>query len=128
MANMAVDKWLPRQFRELSGRLVTQNGVLISGIAAIIILLWARGRVSTLVVLYSINVFLTFSLSLLGLCVYWLRVRKEKPIWWRKFIIAVVGFVVCASILVVTTVEIYRRWLVNGCYYRVYYWCMLSYP
>ena len=105
MANMAVDKWLPRQFRELSGRLVTQNGVLISGIAAIIILLWARGRVSTLVVLYSINVFLTFSLSLLGLCVYWLRVRKEKPIWWRKFIVAVVGFVVCASILVVTTVE-----------------------
>lgn len=105
MANMAVDKWLPRQFRELSGRLVTQNGVLISGIASIIILLWARGRVSTLVVLYSINVFLTFSLSLLGLCVYWIKSRREKPIWLRKFIIAVVGFVVCASILVVTTIE-----------------------
>ena len=105
MANMAVDKWLPRQFRELSGRLVTQNGVLISGIASIIILLWARGRVSTLVVLYSINVFLTFSLSLLGLCVYWIKVRKDNKIWLRKFIIAVIGFAVCASILVVTTVE-----------------------
>lgn len=105
MANMAVDKWLPRQFSELSGRLVTQNGVLISGIAAIIILLWARGRVSTLVVLYSINVFLTFSLSLLGLCVYWLKVRRENPRWVRKFTIAVIGFVVCASILVITTVE-----------------------
>lgn len=105
MANMAVDKWLPRQFRELSGRLVTQNGVLISGIAAIIILLWARGRVSTLVVLYSINVFLTFSLSLLGLCVYWLRVRKDKAMWLRKFITAAVGFIVCAAILVVTTIE-----------------------
>ncbi len=105
MANMAVDKWLPRQFRELSGRLVTQNGVLISGIAAIIILLWARGRVSTLVVLYSINVFLTFSLSLLGLCVYWIKVRKDNKIWLRKFIIAVIGFAVCASILVVTTIE-----------------------
>lgn len=106
MANMAVDKWLPRQFRELSGRLVTQNGVLISGIAAIIILLWAKGQVSTLVVLYSINVFLTFSLSLLGLCVYWLRVRRdEKKPWLRKFIVAGIGFVVCASILVVTTVE-----------------------
>lgn len=106
MANMAVDKWLPRQFRELSGRLVTQNGVLISGIASIIILLWAKGRVSTLVVLYSINVFLTFSLSLLGLCVYWLKVKKagSQP-WARKFIIALIGFVVCASILVVTTFE-----------------------
>lgn len=107
MANMAVDKWLPRQFRELSGRLVTQNGVLISGIASIIILLWAKGNVSVLVILYSINVFLTFSLSLLGLCVHWLRVRREdksQP-WLRKFIVAVIGFVVCAAILIVTTVE-----------------------
>lgn len=105
MANMAVDKWLPRQFRELSPRLVTQNGVLICGIAAITILLWARGKVSTLVILYSINVFLTFSLSLLGLCVYWIRARKERSIWLRKFLIAAIGFIVCASILTVTTVE-----------------------
>jgi hypothetical protein len=105
MANMAVDKWLPRQFRELSNRLVTQNGILISGIAAIIILLWARGRVSTLVVLYSINVFLTFSLSLLGLCVYWIKSRHTKANWWRKLIMAMVGFVVCGSILIITTLE-----------------------
>lgn len=105
MANMAVDKWLPRQFRELSNRLVTQNGVLISGIASIIILLWARGQVSTLVVLYSINVFLTFSMSLLGLCIYWIKSRKAKPQWWRKLIMSSIGFVVCASILVITTLE-----------------------
>lgn len=105
MANMAVDKWLPRQFSELSGRLVTQNGVLISGIASIVILLWARGKVSTLVVLYSINVFLTFSLSLLGLCVHWIRQKKQNLPWFRKFVVALIGFIVCASILVVTTVE-----------------------
>jgi hypothetical protein len=28
LANMAVDSWVPRQFRNLSGRLVTQNGIL----------------------------------------------------------------------------------------------------
>ncbi len=105
MANMAVDKWLPRQFRELSNRLVTQNGILISGVAAIIILLWARGQVSTLVILYSINVFLTFSMSLLGLSVYWIKSRKIKPEWWRKLIMSSIGFIVCASILVVTTLE-----------------------
>lgn len=107
MANMAVDKWLPRQFRELSSRLVTQNGILISGIASIIILLWARGEVSTLVILYSINVFLTFSLSLLGLCVYWIKTTRKvnKFKWVYKFIVSIIGFVVCASILVVTTLE-----------------------
>lgn len=105
MANMAVDKWLPRQFRELSSRLVTQNGVLISGIAAIIILLWAHGQVSTLVVLYSINVFLTFSMSLLGLSVYWIKSRKTKPQWWYKLVMSSIGLVVCTGILVITTLE-----------------------
>lgn len=105
MSNMAVDKWLPRQFRELSDRLVTQNGVLISGIAAILILIWAKGEVSVLVILYSINVFLTFSLSLLGLTVYWIRSRKTKPYWWRKLILSLIGLIVCFSILVITVAE-----------------------
>lgn len=105
MANMAVDKWLPRQFRELSSRLVTQNGILISGIAAIIILIWANGDVSTLVVLYSINVFLTFSMSLLGLTVYWIKSRKNKTNWRRRLVMSFLGFVVCASILIITTLE-----------------------
>lgn len=105
MANMAVDKWLPRQFRELSSRLVTQNGVLISGLAAILILIWAKGQVSTLVVLYSINVFLTFSMSLLGLSVYWIKSRKNKVEWKRRFFMSSIGFIVCASILIITTLE-----------------------
>ena len=78
---------------------------MISGIAAIVILLWARGKVSTLVVLYSINVFLTFSMSLLGLTVYWIKSRKTRPEWWRKLIMSSIGFIVCASILVVTTLD-----------------------
>ncbi len=105
MANMAVDKWLPRQFSELSSRLVTQNGILITGIASIMILLIARGRVSTLVVLYSINVFLTFSMSLLGLCIYWIKSRRIKKEWWHKLIMSTIGFIVCSSILIITTLE-----------------------
>ncbi len=105
MSNMAVDKWLPRQFRELSDRLVTQNGVLISGIAAILVLIWAKGEVSVLVILYSINVFLTFSLSLLGLTVYWIKSRKSKPQWWKKLILSSIGLLVCFSILIITVTE-----------------------
>jgi amino acid transporter len=103
MANMAVDKWLPRQFRELSNRLVTQNGILMCGIAAGLILIWADGKVSILVVLYSINVFLTFSMSLLGLSKYWIQNRDKKK-WYLKLIITTIGFMVCATILIITTV------------------------
>jgi hypothetical protein len=39
------------------------------------------GRVALLVVLYSINVFLTFSFSLLGLCIYWWHARQGDPRW-----------------------------------------------
>ena len=71
LANMAIDGWMPNRFRHLSTRLVIQNGLFLFGLFALAILLWCRGKVSLLVVLYSINVFITFSLSLFGMCVYW---------------------------------------------------------
>ena len=45
-----------------------QNGVLLMGAAAIAVLFYTQGNVTALVVMYSINVFLTFSLSQLGMC------------------------------------------------------------
>jgi hypothetical protein len=104
LANMALDSWVPHQFRYLSSRLVTQNGVLLMGAAAAAALLASGGRVDLLVVLYSINVFLTFSLSLLGLCRYWIRNRSEAG-WLRRLLLSLTGLLVTASILVVTVLE-----------------------
>ncbi|MCC9000394.1 MAG: APC family permease [Candidatus Contendobacter sp.] len=105
LANMAVDSWVPRQFRNLSGRLVTQNGVFLMGLGAIGILVWTRGDVSVLVVLYSINVFITFSLSLLGLCKHWWESRYDEANWKSRLLLALLGFCVTGGILVVTLVE-----------------------
>jgi amino acid transporter len=105
LANMAADSWVPRQFRELSSRLVTQNGVLLMGIAAIGVLIWSRGSVVLLVVLYSINVFLTFSISLYGLCVYWVGNRRSASNWKGRLLLSLVGLIVTSSILTVLVVE-----------------------
>jgi hypothetical protein len=70
LANMAADNWLPHRFQFLSSRLAIQNGLLLLGIAALAILFWSHGDVSVLVILYSINVFITFSLSLLSISIY----------------------------------------------------------
>src|SRR5271165_1794503 len=43
LSNMGADSWLPHQFRHLSTRLVTQNGIVIMGLAALVIVLWSRG-------------------------------------------------------------------------------------
>jgi hypothetical protein len=104
LANMAADSWVPHQFRYLSSRLVTQNGVLLMAVAAAAVLLCSGGRVDLLVVLYSINVFLTFSLSLLGLCRYWLSHRSEAG-WLRRLMLSLTGLLVTGSILLVTVVE-----------------------
>src|SRR5262252_5662181 len=77
LANMAADSWVPHQFRYLSTRLVTENGVLVMGVASLLILLWTGGSVATLVILYSVSVFLTFAVSLFGLCLYWARIRRH---------------------------------------------------
>jgi hypothetical protein len=102
---MAADSWVPRQFRQLSSRLVRQNGVLLMGLAAFAVLVWSNGAVGLLVVLYSINVFLTFSISLLGLCIYWWRNRRDKDNWLRRLLLSLLGFIVTASILAVLVIE-----------------------
>ncbi len=58
-----------------------------------------------LVVLYSINVFITFSLSLLGLTIYWIRNRRRKVKWKSKLAISGFGFIVCFGILGITIFE-----------------------
>lgn len=105
LSNMAADSWVPHKFRYLSTRLVTQNGILVMGLAALAILFWTGGSVTLLVVLYSISVFLTFAISLFGLCLYWARNRKKGTHWLRRLLLSTLGFIICAGILVVLLVE-----------------------
>jgi hypothetical protein len=105
LANMAADSWVPHQYRYLSSRLVTQRGIVLMGLAAVGILLVTMGSVALLVVLYSINVFLTFSLSLLGLCIYWWQVRRTDRRWILRIALSGLGLAVTSGILAVTTVE-----------------------
>lgn len=106
LANMAVDSWVPNRFRHLSTRLVIQNGVILFGISALLVLLWSQGRVALLVILYSINVFITFSLSLLGLCVFWAKHRsKASPRWGLRLTFSMFATIITSSILCVTLIS-----------------------
>jgi len=102
LATMAVDRWLPRRFSQLSSRLVTQDGVFAMGLAAIGILVFTHARVDLLVVLYAINVFVTFTLSQLGMSVHWWQERTNEPNWRRKLAINGVGCMFTALILMLT--------------------------
>jgi amino acid transporter len=104
MSNMALDSWLPHRFASLSDRLTMRNGVWVMGIASLIVLLYTRGDITMLVTMYSINVFITFSLSNLGMCRFWVRERREHAEWKRHLAIHVIGLILCLSILTGTIV------------------------
>ncbi|MFZ5433976.1 MAG: APC family permease [Calditrichota bacterium] len=101
LANMAEDSWLPHRFGHLSERLVTQNGVILMGLAAVLFIFYARGSISVLVAIYAINVFIGFTLALLGMSKLWWQRRQEDKRWLRKFIICGIGFSVSAILLVI---------------------------
>jgi amino acid transporter len=128
MSNMAVDSWFPHRFAALSVRLTMRNGIVLMGGAAIALLLYTKGSVSALIVMYSINVFLTFSLSQLGMSRFFLQRRHEDPQWLRHLSVHLVGLILCATILFITIIEKFAEggWLtllitsvVIGCCYVI---------
>lgn len=128
LANMAIDGWMPNRFRHLSTRLVIQNGLILFGIFALVILLWCRGKVALLVVLYSINVFVTFSLSLFGMCVYWATKRSSaSPAWAWRLVFSFLAFAITSSILCITLISKFESggWLTVVVTCTVIMICML---
>ena len=105
MANMAVDSWLPHRFAAFSERLTMRNGVIMIGIAALAILFYTHGSISALVVMYSINVFLTFSLSEFGMSRFFIRNRKREASWKQHLSVHMTGLTLCVTILCITVFE-----------------------
>ena len=105
MANMAVDSWLPHRFASFSERLTMRNGIVMIGIAALAMLFYTHGSISALVVMYSINVFLTFSLSEFGMSRFFIKHRKREPKWKQHLSVHLTGLVLCLTILLITTFE-----------------------
>ena len=104
LANMAKDRWFPFQFTLLSERFVTENGILLMGGAALILITLCRGSVKFMVVLYSINVFITFCLSQLGMVRHWWQVRHSARGWYRKLFVNGLGLMMTSFILITVLV------------------------
>jgi len=104
LSNMALDSWAPHRFSHLSDKLVTQHGVWFMGLAALAFLAYTAGDVRLLVVMYAINVFLTFSISQLGMCCHWWKIRRSERLWLRRFFVNGLGLSFTGTILAVTIV------------------------
>jgi amino acid transporter len=104
LSNMALDRWFPTKFAMLSDRLVTQKGILLMGGSALVTMVLTGGSVKYLVVLYSINVFITFFLSQLGMVRHWWQARGKEDHWEKKLFINGVGMALTFFILLAVIV------------------------
>ncbi len=113
MANMAVDSWFPKKFAALSERLTMRNGVLLMGGAALLLMYVTNGNISFLVIMYAINVFITFSLSQLGMSRFIIINRKKIKEWSKHLPIYLTGLGLCLTILTITIYEKFEQggWL-----------------
>ena len=98
---LARDRFLPRQFANQGDRLVFSNGILILSGFAILLLVVFDGDTHTLLPLYAIGVFISFTLSQSGMVRRWLRVREEG--WRWRMCVNGLGAVVTAVVLLTLT-------------------------
>lgn len=106
LSNMAVDSWVPKGFSNVSSRLVRQNGILFLGITALVLIYITNGRVSVLVIIYSMCVFLAFMLALSGLCRYYWNTQKKRVISsWLYLSLIGFGTLICIVIFLFVSIS-----------------------
>ncbi len=94
-----------RAFATLSDRLTMQDGVLLMSGASLLTLAYTRGETTTLVLMYSINVFITFCLTESSMIRFCWHERAKHAHWIKNISVHITGFCLCFFILVVNIFE-----------------------
>jgi amino acid transporter len=101
-AILAKDGYMPRQFSFRGDRLAFTSGIVILSVAAIILIVAFGGNTTALIPLYSVGVFVSFTISQGGMVRHWLQERGGGWTW--KLAINGFGCLLTAVVAVVVTV------------------------
>ena len=96
---LARDGYAPRQLANLGDRLVFSNGIVALACLAGLLILLFGGRTHSLIPLYAVGVFLSFTLSQAGMVRHWQKTREGR--WRTKAAINGVGAVATGLVLLV---------------------------
>lgn len=107
---LARDRFLPRQLDSRGDRLAFSNGIVLLAIAAIVLIQAFDAEVTSLIQLYIVGVFVSFTLSQLGMIRHWTRHlanesdQSERSRMRRSRVINAFGLTMTASVLVVVVI------------------------
>ncbi|ACV09057.1 amino acid permease [Jonesia denitrificans DSM 20603] len=107
---LARDGYLPRQMHTRGDRLAFSNGIMTLAVGAIILIVAFDAQVTSLIQLYIVGVFISFTLSQLAMVKHWnsrLRVAADpqaRRSMRRSRVVNAVGFVMTGTVLIVVLV------------------------
>lgn len=107
---LARDGYLPRQLHTRGDRLAYSNGIVTLALVAIVLIIAFDAEVTRLIQLYIVGVFVSFTVSQLGMVRHWTRHLRTEPDpatrsqMKRSRIINSVGLVMTATVLVVVLI------------------------
>ena len=109
---LADDGYLPRQLKNIGDRLVFNNGILILGIVSMGLIYLYSGDTHSLLPLYAVGVFTSFTLSQSGMVRH--HLREREPGWGLAICINLFGAIVTAAVTVILAVEKFTEgaWIV----------------
>ena len=109
---MATDRFMPRQFAQRGDRLAFSTGIIALAILSAILLWHYDASVTGLIPLYTVGVFIAFTLSQAGMVRKWLREHGRG--WLPSAVINAAGAAATAVVAVVVTVAKFTEgaWLV----------------
>lgn len=98
-SQLAVDGYLPHQFKNLGSKGVYHFGIGFLAVSASLLLIMFQGTTHALLPLYAVGVFLGFSISQMGMIRYWKRQQGNHT---KNILINAVGFIATTLVLVIT--------------------------
>ena len=107
---LAQDRYLPRQLHTRGDRLAFSNGIVFLALAAIAFVVAFGAEVTALIQLYIVGVFVSFTLSQIGMVRHWTRLLRteddpqERRRMVRSRIINTIGFIATGAVLIVVLV------------------------
>lgn len=107
---LAQDSFLPHQLRTRGDRLAFSNGILFLAFAAIAFVVAFQAEVTALIQLYIVGVFVSFTLSQIGMVRHWTRLLRietddvQRSRMKRSRVINTIGFICTGSVLLVVVV------------------------
>jgi dolichol kinase len=107
---LAQDRYLPRQLHTRGDRLAFSNGIVFLALAAIAFIVAFDAEVTQLIQLYIVGVFVSFTLSQIGMVRHWNRLLRseqdpaERRKMMRARIINTIGFIATGTVLLIVLV------------------------